>query len=71
MKGTLHRWKKVSIKTDSSVTELRSAYFVKSLEVSDRWGNTQIIWKLVLQVSDEHSKLRAPISHVVQPTFKK
>lgn len=42
-------------------------YFVKSLEVFDWWGSIQIIWKLVLQVSNEHSKLCSPISHMVQP----
>lgn len=51
--------------------EPRAAYFVESLEVSDRRRNAQVVGELVLQVSDEHSELRAPISNMVQPTGKK
>lgn len=40
---------------------------VKRLEVTDRRRRGQIIWELVLEVSDEHPELSAPVSNVVQP----
>ena len=44
-----------------------SRYLVESLEVSNLRGLAGIIGKLVLQVSNQHSKLSAPVSNMVQP----
>lgn len=41
--------------------------FVEGLQVADGRRHAQVVWELVLQVSDQHPELRPPVSHVVQP----
>jgi hypothetical protein len=45
----------------------RWTHFVEGLQVSDRRGYGQVVWELVLQVSDEHPKLGTPVPYVIQP----
>lgn len=44
-----------------------STDFVEGLQVSNGWGDLQVVWKCILQVGDEHPELGAPVPHVVQP----
>lgn len=44
-----------------------STDFVEGLQVSDGWGDLQVVWKFILQVGDQHPELGAPVPHVVQP----
>lgn len=41
-------------------------YLVKSLQITNGWWNLQIIWKLVLEMSNQHPKLSAPVSNVIK-----
>lgn len=45
-------------------------HFVEGLQVSDRRRYGQVVWELVLQVSDEHPKLGAPVPYVIQPVVQ-
>lgn len=48
-----------------------STDFVEGLQVSDGWGDGQVVWKFILQVGDQHPKLSAPVTHMIQPTTSK
>lgn len=44
-----------------------TVYLVESLQVTNGWGDHLVIRKFVLQVGDEHAKLSAPVSKVINP----
>lgn len=47
------------------------AHLVKSLQVADWRRDAQVVWKLVLQVSDQHPELGPPVPDMVQPAKNK
>lgn len=44
-----------------------TVYLVESLQVTNWWGDNLVIGKFVLQVGDEHAKLSAPVTKVINP----